>query len=147
MSYKTKIEKLKENYDFDEINLERLFKWGFENCFIEKDIIIYYTESTLLAPGILYGSSGNKHDCILLSVNNKWAWESDNLLRDKIVYRNNGQISLSLINTKDNDIIKIIKSKKNLKFHKAKSIDTYKVKKGIPLLISKNVKSNNEISH
>lgn len=147
MSYKIKIEKLKENYDFDENNLERLFMWGFENCFIGKDIIIYYNESTLLAPGILYGSSGNKHDCILLSVNNKWAWESDNLLKDKIVYRNNGQISLSLINTKDNDIIKIIKSKKNLKLHKAKSIDTYKINKGIPLLISKNVKSNNEISH
>lgn len=134
----------------DEKGINDVLKWSFDNCFIKDGIILYLAGEFLIAPGILYNKVSLKdsstHDCILVTINDKWVWEYNNIIFDKITYNNNGQKSITLVKIYDNDIIKIIYSSKKKNNHKVKKIKNFLILDGKAKEIKKNEK-HKQINH
>jgi len=139
-----KIESKLFDSSLDSNGIEKILDWSFKNCFVNDGIILYLDKEFLVAPGVLYNKDrlrdNNKHDCILVSINDKWVWEYNNAIYDKICYTNDGQRSITLIKIYDNDIVKIIYSSKKNNNHKVRKIKNFIITDGKPLEIKKNKK-------
>lgn len=89
----------------------------------------------LLCPGVKIYKNKNSHRCTFITVNDRWSWEYDEILSDKMIFTKDNDLNIvntqSVIRIKNGLIIGVVSSVANLEKHRMKKKKFYKIESGI----------------